>query len=155
MAWPSQVLSIRFYVFSTSGNQAVNIDICPGASEGRVKNNKAAISIQRWPGWAMRVCPSSNQGRTRMKRDLGWMLKEFEVVGGFFFFLFFFFPPKNRHQKHYPCLGYREEQGKKSKNMNRYSEFLNTGIYVTFSPFFWKEQMLYLGNQFQILQIFS
>lgn len=144
MAWPSQVLSVRFYVFSTSGNWAVNIDICPGASEGRAKNNKAVISIQRWPGWAMGVCPSSNQGRIRMKRDLAWLLKEFEVI-----FL-------KKQQKLLPVLKWERKVSKKTpKNMSRYSKFPNTGMYITFSPFFWKNQILYLGNGFQILQIFS
>lgn len=49
----------------------------------------------------------------------------------------------------------RKASQKKSKNMKSYLELPNSGICVAIFFWFWKNQMLYLGNGFQILQIFS
>lgn len=77
-----------------------------------------------------------------IKEEQAWLLKEFEVKF------------KKSTKTHYPCLNYREEQAKKSKNMNSYSEFPNTGICVTFFRFSGRIKCCIWGMGFRFCKYF-
>lgn len=154
-ACPSHILSIRFYVFSTSGNQSGSIDICLRASKGKAKTYKAVIRIQRWPGWAIGVCPSSNQGKARTKRGLAWLLKEFGVR----------FKKQRwrplamlklhwRGTKQKPTKQKKPQQQIRIASQNSQIEIFMSRLWP-FSYFDSKNQMQYLGNGLQVLQMFS